>query len=59
MATVKITHRWADDDVTEACVTVQNSYPDAVDEARKTATTAFRDAIDHILTGARTPDDDD
>ena len=59
MATVKLTHRWADGDVTETTVSVATSYPDAVAEARACATAAFRDAIDHILTGARVDDDAD
>ena len=45
MAAVTITYRWADDDALSVTVEVDESYPDAIDEARAGAVRAYREAI--------------
>ena len=59
MATVALRYTFADGDRISVSVTVEDSYPDAVDEARATATRAFREAItDGIDAITRTDDED-
>lgn len=51
MSRVTITRQFPDGDIVRVAVVVDSSYPDAVDEARATAVTAFREAIGITLTG--------
>lgn len=51
MSRVTITRQFPDGDIIRVAVVVDSSYPDAVDEARATAVTAFREAINNTLTG--------
>ena len=46
MAKVTVTRRWPDGDVVSVEVIVGSSYPDALDQCRKTAGDAFADALD-------------
>lgn len=45
MASVSITHRWADGSGTHVKVTVDPSYPDAVNEAKANAVAAMKDML--------------
>lgn len=48
--TVRMTRRWPDGDSVQVTITADAAYPDALDQARATATRAFADALDVTLT---------
>lgn len=49
MATVQVTHHFADGDELRVSVQVATSYPDALSEARATAVAALREAVAMVL----------
>ena len=59
MATVTLRYVFADGDRITVSVAVEDSYPDAIDEARATASRAFREAIADGITAITTTDDED
>ena len=45
MAKVTVQRRWPDDDVLTIVVKAENTYPDALDQARAVALEAYREAL--------------
>lgn len=49
MATVQVTHHFADGDECRVSVQVATSYPDALAEAKATAVAALGEAVEMLL----------
>lgn len=52
MASVQIVHHWGADEMTIVTVTAKTSYPDALNEAKATAISAFEEAV-RLVTDAQ------
>lgn len=59
MATVTLRYVFADGDNIGVSIEVDDSYPDALDEARATAVRAFREAIQDGIAAIAQDDDED
>lgn len=45
-AKVRVSYRWADGSIAQCEVELTTSYPDALDQAEKTAVAGLRDALE-------------
>lgn len=57
MAKVVVQRTWPDGENLLVEITVRNSFPDAVAEARQAAIKAYEDALEVTLTGATEEED--
>ena len=56
MARVKIARQWGSDgDILHVCLDVKTSYPDALDQAKRTALDTFTEAL-AVTMAAEAPD---